>query len=89
MKIDKEIKIKDIAGERVAIRQGAYGTDMTKIIAFNRAAEWLWSQLINKDFCENDVICLLEEKFALDKAVAIQDARGWIDQCTKAGIIKI
>jgi hypothetical protein len=89
MKIDKEIKITDIAGERVAIRQGKYGTDMTKVIAFNPTAEWLWSQLANRDLSENDVICLLEEKFGLDKATAAQDARKWIDQCVKAGIIKI
>lgn len=89
MKKDKEIKITDIAGERVAIRQGKYGTDMTKIIAFNPTAEWLWNQLADKDFSENDVICLLEEKFDLDSSIVVKDAKIWIEQCVNAGIIKI
>lgn len=88
MKIDQEIKIKDIAGERVAIRQGSYGTNMTKIIAFNSMAEWLWNQFFEKDFSENDVIDLLENEYGLDRTIASHDAKKWLTQCIEAGIIK-
>ena len=87
MRIKEEIKIKEIAGERVAIRQGEFGVDMTKIIAFNPSAEWLWNQLSGKDFSEEDVVGLLISVYALDEATAEKDARKWIDQCIKAGII--
>ena len=89
MRIKEEIKIKEIAGERVAIRQGKFGVDMTKIIAFNSTAEWLWNQLSDKDFSEQDVILLLINAFDLNEVTAKQDAQKWIDQCVKAEIIDI
>lgn len=88
MRTDKEIKIKDIAGERVAIRQGNYGTDMTRIIAFNPVGEWLWNQFFEKDFTENDVIVLLENEYGLDRTIATRDAKKWLILCIEAGIIK-
>ena len=87
MRIKEEIKIKEIAGERVAIRQGTFGADMTKIIAFNPTAEWLWEQLSGKNFSEEDIVGLFMNAFNLDEATAIQDARKWIEQCIKAEII--
>ena len=89
MRIKEEIKIKEIAGERVAIRQGSFGVDMTKIIAFNPTSEWLWNQLSGKDFTEDDIIGLLTKGFDLDKVTALQDAQKWIEQCVKAEIIDI
>lgn len=88
MRINKEIKIKDIAGERIALRQGSYGADMTNIIAFNPTAEWLWNKLANKDFSDTDIKTLLQEAFDLDEQTAARDAKKWIDQCFKADIIK-
>ena len=87
MRIKEEIKIKEIAGERVAIRQGSFGVDMTKIIAFNPSAEWLWDQLSGKDFTEEDIVGLLTNGFDLDEVTAQQDAQKWIEQCVKAEII--
>ncbi|NDV78074.1 PqqD family protein [Dysgonomonas sp. 511] len=89
MRTKKEIVIKDIAGERVAIRQGRAGADLTKIIAFNPSAEWLWHQLSGKDFSEEDVIDLLMTEYSLDKTTATADAKKWLDQCIKAEIIDL
>ena len=89
MRIKEEIKIKEIAGERVAIRQGSFGVDMTKIISLNPTAEWLWHQLSGKDFTEEDIVGLLTNGFDLDEVTALQDARKWIEQCVKAEIIDI
>ena len=89
MRIKEEIKIKEIAGERVAIRQGKFGVDMTKIIAFNPSAEWLWNQLSGKDFSEKDIVDLLINAYALDETTAAEDAKKWIDQCIKAEIIDV
>lgn len=87
MRIREEIKIREIAGERVAVRQGEVDVDLTKIISFNSSAEWLWNQLTGKDFTEQEVINLLVESFGIDEAIAKQDAKKWIDQCINAEII--
>ena len=80
MKIKEEIKIRDIAGERVLIMQGRIGADMTKLISFNPTAEWLWNSLIDKDFTEENVVDLLIEQYDLDQDKAIKDAKLWIEQ---------
>lgn len=89
MKTKEDIKIKEIAGERVAIRQGSYEMDMTKIIAFNPSAHWLWNQLTGKEFTKEDVVRLLTETYGIDPATAANDADEWIRQCTEADIIEI
>ena len=88
MRTDKEINIIDIAGERVAVRQGSYETDMTRIIAFNPMAEWLWNRFTDKDFTEDDVINILEQEYSLEKEIAVRDAKKWLTQCLETGIIK-
>lgn len=88
MKTKEEIKIKEIAGERVAIRQGSHGQDMTKIIAFNPVAEWLWNQLEGKTFTKDDVVHLLMNAYEIEQTTAEQDAEKWIKQCIDADIIE-
>ena len=80
MKIKEGLKIRDIAGEKVLIMQGRVGADMTKLISFNSTAEWLWHNLIDKDFIEDDVVGLLIERYKIDRDTAKKDARIWIEQ---------
>jgi hypothetical protein len=87
MKIKPDIKIKEIAGERVAIMQGTADVDMTKVVSFNPTAEWLWNKLIGSDFSEDDVVQLIIDNFNLDAATATADAQRWIAQCVDAAII--
>jgi hypothetical protein len=89
MKTNEEIKIIDIAGERVAVRQGSYGTDMTKIIAFNPVAEWLWNNLKGKHFTQEDIVNLLTNAYEIEPTQAEQDAKKWIKQCIEANIIHL
>lgn len=88
MKTKNDIRIKEIAGERVAIRQGNYGRDMTRIIAFNPVAEWLWQKLEGKDFTKEDIASLLTDTYPIDQDTAEKDARQWIVQCLDADIIE-
>lgn len=89
MRTNEEIKIIDVAGERVAVRQGSYGTDMTKIISFNQTAEWLWNNLKEKNFTKDDIINLLVDSYEIEPAKAEEDADKWIKQCIEANIIHL
>ena len=80
MKIKKGLKIRSIAGEKVLIMQGQVGADMTKLVSFNSTAEWLWENLLDKDFTENDVPRLLADHYQIDYDIATKDARVWIEQ---------
>jgi hypothetical protein len=82
------LNIREIAGERIAIRQGVSGVDLTQVISFNATAEWLYSQLSGKEFEEADVVRLLVDHFSIDETTALTDTRKWIQQSLDAGIIQ-
>jgi hypothetical protein len=88
MKIKDGLNIREIAGERVAIRQDADSVDLTHVIAFNATAEWLFLQLSGKEFEEADLVRLLVEQYGIDEATALADTRKWIQQSLNAGIIQ-
>ncbi|MDR3267202.1 MAG: PqqD family protein [Tannerella sp.] len=88
MKIKKGYILKEIAGEQVVIVQGKAGIDMTKIIAFNPVAAWLWSIFAETDFTENDVADKIAGQYGIDPATAASDARKWINQLLEAYMIE-
>jgi hypothetical protein len=88
MKIKDDLNIREIAGERIAIRQGVTDVDLTQVISFNTTAEWLYLQLSGKEFEEADVVRLLVDRFSIDEATALTDTRKWIRQSLDASIIQ-
>jgi hypothetical protein len=88
MKIKEELDIREIAGERIAIRQGVTDVDLTQVISFSTTAEWLYRQLSGKEFEEADIVRLLVDRFSIDETTALTDTRKWIQQGLDTGIIQ-
>ena len=88
MRIKEGLEIREIAGERVLIMQGRAGMDMTRVIAFNATAEWLWNTLAGQTFSVEDVSRLLIERFQLAAETAEADAKKWIDQLVEYKIVE-
>ena len=80
MQIKENLEIRNIAGERVLIVQGRIGLDMTKVVSFNAAAEWLWQSLSGQSFSLEDVTRLLVERFEVDAETAETDAKKWVEK---------
>lgn len=89
MKIKKGLKIRTIADENILILQGALGVDMTKVVAFNETARWLWNELIEKEFSLEDVTHLLVTHFNVDMVIAEKDARNWVDRLSACNALEI
>lgn len=88
MQIKKGLEIRNIAGEKVLIMQGRVGIDMTKVVAFNATAEWLWNTLRDRQFSQEDATRLLVERFQVDAQTAEADAKKWIEQLTQCNAIE-
>lgn len=78
MKIKKEYKVREMAGEHVVIVQGRYGTDMTKLISFNASSLYLWNELQGREFDVDTVVSLLTARYNVDEPTARRDAEAWI-----------
>lgn len=87
MKINPNIKIRNVAGENIVMRVGRNGTDMTTVIAFNESSMTLCNKLADKDFTIDDAVQVLTEAYEVDEATARRDAEEWLRQMRDNGML--
>lgn len=88
MKIDSKYKVRELAGEHVIVMQGAYGADMTRIVALNDSSLYLWEALRGSEFTVDDVVRLLLERYEVDETTARRDAEAWTLRLKECGILE-
>ena len=87
MKINPKYKVRELAGELVVVVQGAYGADMTRIIALNNTSRYLWEALYDKEFDAQEVVRLLLERYEVEESVAKRDAEAWVTRLSECGVL--
>ena len=88
MRIKREYKVREIAGENVVIMQGRQGADMTQIITLNDSALVLWNALQGQEFTSEDAARVLVQNFEVESAVALRDAERWVARMAECGLIE-
>lgn len=88
MKIRKDCKVREMAGEHIIVLPGSYGVDMTRVISLNGSSMLLWESLTGRDFEVADVVDLLLEHYEVDPSTAERDAAAWVEQLQKSGLIE-
>jgi len=88
MKIKKEYKVREMAGEHVVIMQGRVGGDMTRIISLNESSLYLWNTIGGEEFDLDRVADLLVGRYDVDRETALADARRWADKLTACGLVE-
>lgn len=87
MKLSNKYILRDIAGEKVVVKQGTHGVDMTKIISFNESASALWEEFCNKEFTVKDAADFLMARYGISEDMAVKDAGMWVNELTNCGAI--
>ena len=72
------MKVRHVAGEDIVITQSPEAADMTKVIALNESALFLYNALSDRDFEAADVVAALLDEYEVDEASARRDAEAWI-----------
>lgn len=80
MRIDSKYILREIAGEKIVVKQGTQGVDMTKIISFNESAAALWEEFCNKEFTAEDAAKFLMGRYGITTETAIKDAKLWVSK---------
>lgn len=88
MKIKKQYKVREMAGEHVVIMQGELGSNLTKIISLNESALYLWRAIEGKEFDAVAIANLLAEHYGIDDEVAQRDATRWLDRLEECGLVE-
>lgn len=88
MRLKKNYKLRDIAGEKMLIVQGGQPVDMTKVIVLNSTSEWLWNEFLDKDFTVDEVVETLLQKYSAALDQVQSDAQRWITSLQNANLIE-
>ena len=87
MKLSNNYILREIAGEKVVLKQGTHGVDMTKIISFNESAAALWENFYGKEFAAGDASAFLVERYGITAERATTDAQLWVEKLDDCGAI--
>ncbi len=87
MKINKDYKLRSIAGENLVVKVTEAQSDMTKVIALNDSSAWLWGQLADRDFTTEDAVSLLTQHYDVDAKTAGNDVTHWIETLAQHSVI--
>lgn len=87
MKIDKNYKVRNVAGENIVVNFGKLNVNTTKIIALNDVALWLWNEFSGRDFTELGVAQSLVQQYGITPQEAATDGAKWIDGLKKAALL--
>ncbi len=88
MKLNKEYRLREIAGEFLVVRTNNKSTDMTKVISLNRTSAWLWQNLEDEEFDLDMAVRLLTEHYDVEVELAIKDVENWINTLKENGVIE-
>ena len=87
MKLSNNYILREIAGEKVVVKQGTHGVDMTRIISFNESAAAMWEEFSNKEFTAEDAAEFLQNRYGIDADLARKDSQIWISKLVECGAI--
>ena len=87
MKINRNYKIHEIAGETIVVNQGTATVNMTRIISVNASARLLFQTFIEQDFTVEDAAEVLVDTYGIDYERALKDAEKWVESLKQCGVI--
>ena len=88
MKIDPKYKVLEMAGEHIVVMPGRFGADMTRVLALNPSALFLWEALRDREFTAADAARLLTERYGVEEATALRDAEAWTARLAECGVLE-
>lgn len=87
MRINPNIKIRDMVSEHIVVMPGAVQTDMTRVIALNDSALLLYNALSGRDFELEDAVRVLTEEYDVAPDVARRDAETLLADMRKNNLL--
>lgn len=88
MKTKSGFNLRQICGENVIIAEGEENIDFSNIISMNESSAYLWKNIQDKDFSEDELIKLLTEEYDVDEITAKSDVNSLVKSWLNAGIIE-
>ena len=88
MRIKKGFELRDVCGEHIIVAYGKENIDFNKVISLNESANYLWRNIVDKDFNAETLASLLQEEYEVDAETARRDAQTLLDEWTNVGLVE-
>jgi hypothetical protein len=88
MKTKKGFNLRQICGENVIIAEGEENIDFSNIISMNESSAYLWKNIQDKNFSDEDLVKLLTDEYEVDDVTAKSDVDSLVKSWLDAGIIE-
>ena len=88
MRIKSGFELRDICGEHIIVAYGAENVDFTKLITLNESAAFLWRQVADKDFQEEDLVQALCGEYEVGKEQAQTDVKELLTSSKQVGVVE-
>ena len=88
MRINRNFKIREVAGESIIVNQGKVGTDLTRIISLNSTAKFLYQKMEDREFEVEDAAQALIDEYGIEKELALKDAGKWVESLRGCGVLE-
>ena len=88
MKTKNGFNLRQICGENVIVAEGEENIDFSNIISMNESSAYLWKNIQDKDFSEDELVKLLTEEYDVDEITAKSDVNSLVKSWLNAGIIE-
>ncbi len=86
MKIKEGFTLRTMCGEHIVVGEGLSQVNFNKIISLNESAAWLWEQVQGKEFTEDTLSELLQQKYDVSASQAFVDAIKLMAQWKEQGV---
>lgn len=87
MRINDRMKVRDVVGEHIIIMQSTDKVDMTRVMALNETALFLFNELQGRDFEADDAVRLLTDNYEVSDEVARRDVEKILADMKKHNIV--
>lgn len=87
MRINDKMKVRDMVGEHIIIMQSNDNVDMTRVMALNETALFLFNELQGRDFEADDAVRLLTDNYEVSDEVARRDVEKILADMKKNNIV--
>lgn len=88
MRIKEGFILRSICGEYVVVGEGLAQVNFNKMLSLNDSAAFLWKELEGKDFTQETMVELLQDRYDVSTEQAAADVEKLVRTWIKEGVIQ-
>ena len=86
MKIKEGFILRQMCGENIVAAEGLQNINFNKLLSLNESAAYLWQELADKEFTQEEMAELLISRYGIDKQLAMTDSANLMKSWVEVGV---